>query len=219
MGMQALTESIIENGLRDRVLHEGQLARIAGGAAPRRYGLVNRALKSQELVRVRRGLYVLAPKYRGEPAHPFVIAQALEPGSYVSLETALSAHGWIPESVRVTASVVPGRKSSELEHPALGSFTFHPLAVNRDRFLELIERRRLSSQVALVAKPLRALIDLVALRKLQWQGLAFLIEGLRIEEQTLQEIKRADVEALVGVYKKKRPNTFLASLAQELDLD
>jgi hypothetical protein len=217
--MQPLTESIIGHGLRDRVLHEGQLARIAGGAAPRRYGLVNRALKSQELVRVRRGLYILAPKYRGEPAHPFVIAQSLEPGSYVSLETALSAHGWIPESVRVTASVVPGRKSSGLEHPTLGSFTFHPLAVNRDRFLELIERRQFSSQVALVAKPLRALIDLVALKKLQWQGLAFLIEGMRIEEQTLKEIKRADIEALAGVYKQKRPNTFLTSLARELDLD
>jgi hypothetical protein len=217
--MQPLTESIIEHGLRDRVLYERQLARIAGGAAPRRYGLVNRALKSQELVRVRRGLYILAPKYRGEPAHPFVVAQALEPGSYVSFETALSTHGWIPESVRTTASVVPGRKSSALEHPTLGSFAFHPLALNRERFLELIERRQFGSQIALVAKPLRALIDLVTLRKLQWPGLEGLIEGMRIEEQTLQDVKRADIEALVGVYKQKRPNTFLMSLARELHLD
>jgi hypothetical protein len=95
----------------------------------------------------------------------------------------------------------------------------HNVDWNYASFLELIERRQFSSQVALMAKPLRALIDLVALRKLQWQGLAFLIEGLRIEEQTLKEIQRADIEALVGVYKQKRPNTFLASLARELDLD
>src|SRR5271168_2881374 len=148
IGMQTLTEHLIEQGLSEKVLSERQLERAVGGAAARRYGLVNRALKAQELIRIRRGLYTLPSKYRTEPPHPFAIAQALEPGSYVSFETALSTHGWIPDAVRVTASVVPGRKLSGLDHPTLGSFTFHPLAVNRERFLELIERRQFSSQVA-----------------------------------------------------------------------
>ena len=82
--------------------------------------------------------------------------QALEPGSYVSLEAALSLHGWAPEGVPVTASIVPGRKSSSLDHPALGAFTFHPLALHKEHFLELIERRQFGSQAAWVAKPARA---------------------------------------------------------------
>jgi hypothetical protein len=217
--MQPLTETLIEQGLSDRILSERQLARITGGPAARRYGLVNRALKSRELVRVRRGLYVLAPKYRRQTAHPFSLAQAIEPGSYVSFETALSTHGWIPESVRTTASVVPGRKSSALEHPTLGSFTFHPLALNRDCFLELVERRQLETQIALVARPLRALMDLVTLRKHQWQGIEWLTEGMRIEEQSLREVKRSDIETLTGVYKQKLPNAFLTSLAKDLGLD
>jgi hypothetical protein len=216
--LEALTELLIEHGLRDRILSERQLGRIAGGAPGRRYGLVNRALKSRELVRVRRGLYVLAPKYRGEAAHPFAIAQALEPGSYVSFETALSMHGWIPESVQTTASVIPGRKSSALEHPTLGSFSFHPLALNNVRFLELVERLQWGSQTALVAKPLRALLDLVTLRKLRWQGMDWLIEGMRIDEQALQEVSRARIDALIGVYKQKSPNVFLTRLMQELEL-
>ena len=103
----------------------------------------------------------------------------------------------------------------------IGKSERHPnaLALNRDRFLELIERRQFGSQIALVAMPLRALIDLVTLRKLQWQGLDGLVEGMRIEEQTLKDLRRTDIEALVGVYKQKRPNTFLMSLARELHLD
>jgi hypothetical protein len=219
MGMQALTEAVIEQGLKDKVLSERQLERVTGGGAARRYGLVNRALKAHELIRIRRGLYVLPTKYRTEVPHPFAIAQALEPGSYVSFETALSAKGWIPERVRVTASVVPGRKSSHLEHPSLGTFTFHPLAVHKERFLELIERRPLGSQVAWVAHPLRALMDVVTLRKLEWQGLAWVIEGLRIDELALREITLAQIRTLSGVYKHKRPRNFLLALARELHLD
>ena len=219
MDMQPLAEMIIEQGLRDRVLSEDQLARIAGGSDARRYGLVNRALKSRDLVRVRRGLYVLARRYRSELAHPFAIAQALQPGSYVSFETALSTRGWIPERVHTTASVIPGRKSSVVEHPDFGNFSFSPLALHRDRFLELIERQQIGSQVALVARPLRALIDLVAQRKLEWQGLDWLIEGMRIEESNLRTVKAADVEALAGTYKQKAPNAFLARFVKEFRLD
>ena len=217
--MQTLTENVIEQGLAERILSEEQLERVVGGEAARRYGLVNRALKANELIRVRRGLYVLAQKFRTEAAHPFAIAQAIVPGSYVSFETALSAHGWIPESVRVTASVVPGRKSAVLEHPLLGSFTFHPLALDRGHFLELIERQKLGSQTAFVADPLRALMDLVCLRKSAWQGLAWLIDGMRIEEQSLRSVSRKQILTLGKVYKQKRPIEFLHSLAKELTLD
>lgn len=217
--MQTLPESIIKQGLRDRLLSERQLERVIGAGANRRYGLVNRALKAQELIRIRRGLYVLPSKFRTEPPHPFAIAQALEPGSYVSFETALSMHGWIPESVRIVASVVPGRKSSALEHSLLGSFTFHPLAVHREHFLELIERRQLGTQTAWVAKPLRALMDLVTFRKVSWQGLSWLTDGLRIDEQFLREIARSEVRTLSKVYKQKRSKEFLGAFAGDLGLD
>ena len=217
--MQTLTEILIKQGLTNRVLSERQLERVIGGEAARRYGLVNRALRTHELVRVRRGLYLLAPEFRTEPPHPFALAQALQPGSYVSFETALSSHGWIPESVWVTASVVSGRKSSVLEHPLLGSFAFHPLALDRSHFLELIERQQFGHQTALVAKPLRALMDLVCLRKLEWQGLAWLTEGMRIQPQVLYSLARTDIQTLRTVYKQKRPKHFLRALAQELELD
>jgi hypothetical protein len=165
--------------------------------------LVNRALKAHELIRLRRGLYVLPFQFRTEAAHPFALAQALEPGSYVSFETALSSHGWIPEGVQIVASVVPGRKSSALEHHSSGSFTFHPLAVHREHFLELIERQQWGSQVGLVAHPLRALLDLITLQKHRWQGMSWLTEGLRIEPEMLRTIKPDQIQTLAGVYKQR----------------
>lgn len=214
--MQTLTENLLQQGLTNRVLTEAQLQRVLGGNPAVRYGLVNRALRSNELIRIRRGLYTLSPRLRTEPVHPFGVAQAIVHGSYISFETALSHHGWIPESVRVVASVVPGRKSVALEHPTFGSFAFHPLALDRSHFLESIERLQFGSQVALVAKPLRALTDLVALRKLEWQGVEFLSEGLRIDENSFAAARRTDLQALQHVYQQKRPNEFLHRLAEEL---
>jgi hypothetical protein len=119
----------------------------------------------------------------------------------------------------VITSVVPGRKSSRLEHPVLGSFTFHPLALHPAHFLELIERQPLGSQVALLAHPLRAIVDLITLRKLDWRGLPWLTQGLRIEEAQLRTITRLQVQTLLTVYKQKRPRQFLRALAEEIHLD
>jgi hypothetical protein len=41
---------------------------------------------------------MLGQSVRKNDVHPFAVAQALLPGSYVSFETALAFHGWIPHS-------------------------------------------------------------------------------------------------------------------------
>ncbi|MDX1520290.1 MAG: hypothetical protein R3264_01525, partial [Anaerolineae bacterium] len=70
------------------------------------------------LIQLRRGLYALAPPYQKTPPHPFLIANRMVPGgTYVSLQTALSHYGLIPEYVPVTTSVTtsrPGRWDTPL---------------------------------------------------------------------------------------------------------
>jgi len=217
--MQTLTEKIIDLGLTNRVLTDTQLARLLEGSRQRRYNLVNRALKAGELLRLRRGCYLLAPKWRAHPAHPFALAQAIVPGSYVSFETALSHHGWIPEAVYTTASVTPGRKSLAYEHPTFGTFSYHPLAIQPGYFLELVERKKISEQAMLVAEPIRALLDLVCLRKAEWRGMGWLIDDLRIDAGYLRHVTSADIRTLGLVYKQARVKTFLKSLARELGND
>ena len=170
IAMQTLTRQIIEADLANRVLSDIQLARLVEGSPQRRHSLVNRAIKAGELLRLRRGSYVLDAQFRDYPIHPFALAQAFVPGSYVSFETALAHHGWIPEAVYSTASVTPGRKSHSYEHPLFSSFTFHPLAIHDGYFLERVGRQQVDQQTFLLASPFRALMDLVCLRKSSMAG-------------------------------------------------
>jgi len=217
--MKAVTKIIAEQGLTDRFIRASRLDQLIAGSAKRRYGLVNRAMKSGELVRLQRGLYVLADRYRAQPCHSFAVAQALAPGSYISFETALAYHGWIPERVFVTASVVPGRKSRRYENEKMGAYSFHPLAIQSGYFLELVKRVTVEGQVVLVAEPCRALMDLVCLRKIAWKGMDWLLEGFRIDFDALSALASEDIDTLELVYKHKRMKSFISSFRGELNID
>lgn len=208
--MSSLAQQVSAAGLGDRIFSERQLGEALGGGDARRYGLVNRALKDGSLIRVKRGTYTLARPYRSDQVHPFAVAQALVPGSYISFETALAHHGWIPEAVFVTASVSPGRKTLQFDTADFGPFKFHPVAIEDYRFLTSVERGSFNRLTAFVAQPLRALMDLVALRKAQWAGLDWLTSGMRIDEDMLLALKRKDFAELKSVYKHKGVNAFLA---------
>ena len=212
--MSSLAEQVSSAGLADRILSERRLGDLLGGGDARRYGLVNRALKDGSLVRVKRGIYLLGSHFRSEQVHPFAIAQGLVPGSYVSFESALVHHGWIPEAVFVTASVSPGRKTLSVDSPDFGPFSFHPIAVQDYRFLTSIDPIRMGKLTAFIAQPLRALMDLVALRKVRWVGIEWLTVGLRIDQDHLFSLRRKDFAALKLVYKHKAVIAFLEALEQ-----
>ena len=216
--MTPLSKQIIANGQANLVLNDRQLARVLGGSDERRYGQVNRALKAGELVRVKRGIYVLADEFRDEPIHPFALAQQLQPGSYVSGESALSFHGWIPEAVRSVLSITHKGKSVSYEHERLGKFEYRRMTVKPGYFLQAVTRHELHHQVALIADPMRALMDLVYLRKLPWQGLGFLLDGLRIDEQAIRETSSLSITKLLDVYKGKREKEFIEELLRSQGL-
>lgn len=213
--MSKLVQSLEDAGLSGRAFTESQLARVVGGEPARRYGLVNRALKDGSLVRIKRGLYVLGGR-KIPRLHPFALAQSQEAGSYVSFESALSYHGWIPEAVFTVASVTPGRKSFARDTEQFGSFSFHTIAVEKLQFYAAVERVQFNERAAFVAQPLRALMDLIALRKIHWQGLSWVEQGLRIDDDHLSTLRRQDFAALRHVYKHKAARAFLKALELEV---
>lgn len=213
--MIKLAQAVEDAGFLGRVVSDAQLARIVGGEPARRYGLVNRALRNGTLVRIRRGLYVLHGRRRPD-IHPFIVAQALQAGSYVSLETALSYHGWIPEGVYTTASITPETKSFEHATEHFGRFSFHTIAIERVWFYAAVDRVPFGASVAFVARPLRALMDLVALRKVRWQGMDWLVDGLRIDDARLASVRKRDFATLRQVYKHRAARAFLMALEAEI---
>ncbi len=216
--MTPLTELIIKSGDANRILSARQLARLPGGGNARRYGLVNRALKAGDLLQARRGLYLLSNDYRTAPAHPFALAQHMVPGSYISAESSLSFHGWIPEAVHSVLSVTARGKSVSYEHDRLGKFEFRRVTVKPGWFLQAVARHELQHQVALIAEPMRALLDLVYLRKLPWQGLDFVLEGLRIDEQAIKAVAPGQISLLLNTYKGRREQRFIEKLLKALSL-
>lgn len=66
---------------------------------------ISELIKNGELVSLRRGLYVLGPKTDLPMPESFLIANHLRGPSYVSLETALSYWGFIPERTYEISSI------------------------------------------------------------------------------------------------------------------
>jgi hypothetical protein len=215
--MASIVPKIIEAGYGYRPFTERQLASILKVGDASRYGLVNRSLRDGSLLRVKRGLYVLGASWskhglENPEIHPFAIAQALKHGSYISFETALSYHGWIPEAVYLTASVTPDSKTLRYETNDWGNFEFSPLATNEFQFLVSISRIKVGQSTTLVARPLRALMDLVASRKIAWQGLDWITQALRVDAEHLLSLSAKDFNELSLVYKHKSARDFLANL-------
>ncbi|MEK6630557.1 MAG: hypothetical protein AABY89_07470, partial [Acidobacteriota bacterium] len=67
--------------------------------------------------------------------HPFLVANALHRGSYVSLQSALAFHGVIPEQVPTVTNVGPGRP--ETVRTVLGTFAF---AISLRRVARIVSR-------------------------------------------------------------------------------
>jgi predicted transcriptional regulator of viral defense system len=120
---------------------------------------LSRWVKAGRLYQLRRGLYALAPPYQKVRPHPFLIANRLVQGSYVSLQSALAHYGLIPEYVPVTTSVTSARPGRW--HTPLGSYEFRHVQTD---LLRGFHRMSLGGeQEAFVAAPEKALLDLVYL--------------------------------------------------------
>lgn len=120
---------------------------------------LSRWVKAGRLLQLRRGLYAMAPTWRKVEPHPFLIANRLQRGSYVSRQSALAFHGIIPEHVPVVTSVGPGRPET-VRNP-LGAFQFNHLAGGLLFGYSQVEVA--PRQFAFVASPEKALLDLVHL--------------------------------------------------------
>lgn len=134
---------------------------LAGGVDPagvRRQ--LSRLAASGRVLQLRRGLYTLAPPFQKTKPHPFLVANRLVHASYVSLQSALAYHGLIPEHVPVVTSVTTLRQGRW--ETALGDFEYHH--IKRDIFHGYAVVDLGDSQTALLAKPEKALLDLVYLR-------------------------------------------------------
>ncbi len=108
-------------------------------------------LKAQGILKpLKKGLYIAGPKVSDREPDAFLIANHLMGPGYVSLETALSFYGLIPERVHEISSMTT--KPSRSFESESGLFTYTRLPLPYYSFgLEML--RLPSNQYALVASP------------------------------------------------------------------
>lgn len=199
----------------DCIFTAADLENLFPGSRNARYARIKRALASGELVRISRGLYTLAPSFRTTPLNPYRIAQMIHGPSYVSMESALSFYGMIPEAVYAITCV--SRKKTRHYHTPLGKFSF--VRVPQLVLFEGVNRvDNGHGNIFFMASPLKALADYVYVRKKSWQGLTPLKESLRLDDEALAVLKTENFSALVTNYQNKRVQVFLSAIQRELQL-
>ncbi len=190
------------------VFTDTEVSSVVQKSANAQYGLIKRSIANGDIIPLRRGVYGLGKKYRRQPFNLFELANKIYSPSYVSLESALSYHGWIPEAVYTTTSI-SAKRSKEFETP-VGMFSYS--RIPRFNFVG-VERVVEGKSIFLMANPTKALIDFIYVNKVG-MGIKELTDSLRIESEFLGQISLELVARLVEAYRSKRVTRFARRLTR-----
>ena len=170
------------------------------------------------IIRVKRNLYVVSPKVHNQEISRELVANHLYNPSYISLESALSYYGLIPERVYSVRSVCT--KLYKKYDTPLGHFeyikmpeNYFPIGINQ----EIIENQ----YAFLIATPTKAICDMIiATPNLRLQSVkamqSYLIEDLRIDFDILKTLDKDIVSQCVEVGRKKGELIQLLKLLEQL---
>jgi len=212
--MQTMTELAL--GRADRGVFTRQEAACwinAGGA--RLNALLKRAVGSGELLRIVRGLYCLDTRFLRARITPLELAQRIQGPSYLSLESALSYHGWIPEAVYTVTSTSLERSRTFVTPLGVFSYTRVPQSLFYSGVNRVITE---DGGSFLMAEPLKALCDYVYVHHCPWDSAAPVRESLRVDEQALAELNAASFEPLLNQYRSCHMQRFLLGFRKDLGL-
>ena len=166
---------------------------------------ISELLKSEMLVSVRRGLYVPGPKIDLPSPEPFLISNHLRGPSYVSVETALSYWGFIPEGTYEISSMTI--KTSKKYKTSAGRYNYQKLSIPYYSFgVKSIQLT--AKQTVLIASPEKSLCDKIVLtpnvnlRSIK-QTREFLVKDLRIDERMLKTLDKKIIHSWLESAPKK----------------
>ncbi len=160
-----------------------------------------------KLIQLRRGLYMLAGDHPRHAPHRFLIANRIQKGSYVSLQSALAFHSLIPEHVPVVTSVTTARP--RLLKTEAGTYQFRHLLPQL--FFGYQANDPGDGSSAFLALPEKALLDLIHLTP-RSDDFSFL------RELRLQNLESLDMKRLHEFARRSRRKKWLraADLIQTL---
>jgi len=176
-------------------------------------------LKSEGVIEsIKKGLYIAGPKASMSRPESGLLANHIFGPSYVSMETALSYYGLIPERVYEIASMTT--KASKEFRTSAGTFTYTHLPLPYYAFgLNMV--RLSEKQRAIIASPEKALCDKIIstaglLLRSTVQASAYLIEDLRIDESALKDLNTSMMNTWLDDAPKKESLGMMIKMIQNL---
>lgn len=175
--------------------------------------------KDGVLQSIKKGLYVVGPKLnRNSGPEPFLLANHILGPSYVSVETALSYHGLIPERVYEIASMTT--KAPRKFKTPLGNFTYTRLPLPYYAF-GIRSEKLADNQYAMVASPEKALCDKIIttsglLLRSKKAAKEFLIENMRMDEEVLKQLNIKEMATWIKGSLKEESLSMVVNAIQEL---
>jgi hypothetical protein len=170
-------------------------------------------LRRGDIIRVKKGLYVFGDELRRRPYSRELLANLIYGPSFVSLDSALSFHGLIPERVEALMSVTTKRPKS-FDTP-LGSFIYRQSP--RGAFHLGMDRVEEGDVAFLIATPERALADKArddrgnALSNRE-EAAQYLFDDLRIDEGGFRQLDPSRLEDLARALRSRKVATCAALL-------
>ncbi len=164
---------------------------------------VQRLARDGELIRLKRGLFVVSPDVSGKILSTELIANHLYAPSYVSMSSALRYYGLIPEAVYTVQSVT-AKASRHFDTP-LGRFEY--TSQPRATFAIGATLAREGDYAFLIATPEKALCDLIAnsrgvsLRYVK-DAVQYLEDDIRLDMDEFPAMDAGIFEAYAKVGKK-----------------
>jgi hypothetical protein len=184
----------------------------------RPFDKINELVKQGVLVLVKNGLYIPGPASLVRGPEPFLLANHIWGPSYVSLESAMSYWGMIPERVYEVSSVTT--KLSKIYTTPVGRFSYTHLPLPYYA-LGIQQTKLTDKQNVLLASPEKALCDKVVatsgiLLRSKKQVSDFLLEDLRISEERLKSLNVEKIKSWLPVAPKKSSLEMLINTISEL---
>lgn len=189
------------------------LKNILDKSADSRHAIIKRAVQRGYLIPIRRDLYLI--KSSKKPLlNSFEIAPIIYGPSYVSFESALNYHGWIPEAVRTTTSATV-KRTKEFE-TSIGIFSYEHIPIKIFSFG--VEQFHQESSTLFIASPIKAIADIIYSRKRTWRSIEALSEDLRIETENFHNFNKKLLIELSENYPSSRVKNVLKVLLEGLHL-
>jgi hypothetical protein len=168
---------------------------------------------------IKKGLYVVGPALNTDrKPEPFLLANHILGPSYVSVETALSYHGLIPERVYEIASMTT--QAPRKFNTPLGTFTYTRLPLPYYSF-GIRSEKLADDQYAMVASPEKALCDKIIttsglLLRSKKNAREFLLENMRIDEGALMQLNTKEMASWIKGSLKEESLSMVVNVIQEL---